>query len=820
MNLRRIIFSATAVTAFWTVGVFLPVLSSGASLDAWYTGSFRSGNSASIRALHSLGGEITVYTIDRIDNASAESPTVCIGEGGRAAAAWLRKSPYGDSLMQSVFDGHTWSSPEVVRTTSDTMTSPSVSFAGPDSLWIAWTFSRGDDTNIAAALVSEGTIKAEWTFGSGLYPDILPAITATGGGRAHLVWQGYNDGRYRVQRTIFDGQSWSAPEEPAGSRIDGSPLSLLVDIKKGSVKILSAGGRGPGVKEQHRLTEELSALRAAEDLAVGETAAGGAWTDGRRAWSGPLPPADGPAGRLQSTAATAIETTEDTGYDLSHILCVGDSTTYGRGSSTGGPVTGYTNRLESFLKGPWLVKNRGISGDTSLGVLSRIERDLNRNHPGLTILMIGLNDAYYGIDNATIIFNIRETVKEILSRGGMVLLATTTPVIPSLRPIQYERLITLNRRIKNMAAREGYPLLDLWNIFHSLANWEYRFMDWESGNHPNNRGYKLMARQFRSVIESENLLYREIDWAAFDPLVPGQFTIEDSEGTTMHIEDTYSPLAMNDIKAVCGLDLDGDGRDSVGAVLGSEDGQALIFYSLPAAGTFGEAELLEAVQPLAEADWMTGEEGPVTHIFGIDVDGDGIDEIGLVRYKSMRRQALEIWRANQPGLEAPQRLVYDKWIVPRRGRIRDISSIQADEDPQEELLVLAEKNLTGEQSILIFDTPPEGADTFETNTTTLLYQDLSVGSRIGQVIGQDISSPEDGIDEIIILRLPNNGRPDRLQAYALPPRPWEEPPPGLTNLSLDRWARINGAHNFIIEDLVLDDGAGGTIGTLAVWHNY
>lgn len=64
----------------------------------------------------------------------------------------------------------------------------------------------------------------------------------------------------------------------------------------------------------------------------------------------------------------------------------------------------------------FLVKNRGISGDTTEGVLGRLDEVIGRK-PQVVAVLIGINDVRTGIDPRKIIFRIEEILRRIKASG-------------------------------------------------------------------------------------------------------------------------------------------------------------------------------------------------------------------------------------------------------------------------------------------------------------------------------------------------------------------------------------------------------------------
>src|SRR3954466_6374866 len=100
------------------------------------------------------------------------------------------------------------------------------------------------------------------------------------------------------------------------------------------------------------------------------------WTERRSAW----------ARRLQQ--------------DEGALVFLGDSITQGWGDQLGGAFPGAK------------VANRGISGDTTRGVLIRLQEDVLALHPSGVVLLIGTNDLEEDADPETITGNLKLILSE------------------------------------------------------------------------------------------------------------------------------------------------------------------------------------------------------------------------------------------------------------------------------------------------------------------------------------------------------------------------------------------------------------------------
>ena len=87
----------------------------------------------------------------------------------------------------------------------------------------------------------------------------------------------------------------------------------------------------------------------------------------------------------------AVEVAQDQGA----VVFLGDSITQGWGGGLGAAFPGVK------------VANRGISGDTTRGVLIRLAEDVLSVHPAAVVLLIGTNDLEEGASPDTIVGNLK-----------------------------------------------------------------------------------------------------------------------------------------------------------------------------------------------------------------------------------------------------------------------------------------------------------------------------------------------------------------------------------------------------------------------------
>lgn len=186
-------------------------------------------------------------------------------------------------------------------------------------------------------------------------------------------------------------------------------------------------------------------------------------------------------------------------------LAFGDSITEGDGSSDG---SGYTDWLQAdlrttFLKGDVIqdghTGTRSSSGDEILG------GRLNKIRPAYVLILYGTNDwneapcretpPCYTIDA------LRSMAGQARSFGAMPILGT----IPPVNPLWLDRNATernawvraMNDRIKAMARVERVAVANVYDDLWRQPNLPALFDD---DKHPNDDGYRIIARSFMSAI--------------------------------------------------------------------------------------------------------------------------------------------------------------------------------------------------------------------------------------------------------------------------------------------------------------------------------
>lgn len=190
------------------------------------------------------------------------------------------------------------------------------------------------------------------------------------------------------------------------------------------------------------------------------------------------------------------------------VMCIGDSITFGVGSSSGGPATGYPIRLERKLKGAFgadfLFINEGVSGEITAQGLARIDQELAEDNPDIAIVAEGTNDMGFDtIPSGQTGANLGAMVIRCQESGARTILSTIPPVINNgvfFRGNQQARIVAFNPSIYAIGAMTGAAIAPNFEAITAVPNWQNTLMEFVFGNHPNDAGYDVMVNTYFDVI--------------------------------------------------------------------------------------------------------------------------------------------------------------------------------------------------------------------------------------------------------------------------------------------------------------------------------
>lgn len=212
------------------------------------------------------------------------------------------------------------------------------------------------------------------------------------------------------------------------------------------------------------------------------------------------------------------------GADYVTIVALGDSITAVNHWTFGG--LNYVGFLQHSLDGVgncfpngYTVINSGIGGDSLSDGLQRLERDVLRFSPQLTIISFGMNDSC-NPDIASFRDNLRTMIDKIRQKGSSVLLRTPNPIINMENGTELLELSGIRYRVEEYAEAivetaksEGTWLVDHYSLWKKSMASKYRGeMMMLMGNcmHPNANGHRRFYHELAPVFGSERLF--QFEW--------------------------------------------------------------------------------------------------------------------------------------------------------------------------------------------------------------------------------------------------------------------------------------------------------------------
>ncbi|MCB1096439.1 MAG: DUF1080 domain-containing protein [Verrucomicrobiae bacterium] len=190
----------------------------------------------------------------------------------------------------------------------------------------------------------------------------------------------------------------------------------------------------------------------------------------------------------------------DVAKDQNAVVFLGDSITQGWGDTMGDSFPGMK------------VANRGISGDTTRGMLIRLEEDVLTLNPKAVVMLMGTNDLEENADPATAAANVMLILKKLKDHNASmpIVLCQVFPSSASKkRPA--DKIKQINAYFATAVKDEPrITLLDTWTLF---ANGEGDAKQEEFPDllHPNEAGYAKWAAALRPVFATLGLLETEPD---------------------------------------------------------------------------------------------------------------------------------------------------------------------------------------------------------------------------------------------------------------------------------------------------------------------
>ena len=186
--------------------------------------------------------------------------------------------------------------------------------------------------------------------------------------------------------------------------------------------------------------------------------------------------------------------------DQNAVVFLGDSITQGWGDNIGGVFPGVK------------VANRGISGDTTRGVLIRLKEDVLALNPSAVVILIGTNDLEEDADPETIVGNLK-LILAALKQHNPKMPVILCQVFPS--SASKKRPAAQIKRINQLyaAAIKGdrqVTLIETWPLFAD-AQGDAKKEEFPDLLHPNKAGYAKWAAALRPILATLGFVETEAD---------------------------------------------------------------------------------------------------------------------------------------------------------------------------------------------------------------------------------------------------------------------------------------------------------------------
>ncbi len=141
------------------------------------------------------------------------------------------------------------------------------------------------------------------------------------------------------------------------------------------------------------------------------------------------------------------------------------------------------------------IKNRGINGDSTTGVLNRLNQ-IVKNKPQKIFIMIGINDLLANIEPNIVLDNYQKIIQtiKINSPNTKIYIESILPINFEIdktkRPITNQNISDLNNKLKDLSNNSNIFYIDLYSKFLDSSNQldkQYTL----DGIHLNGQGYLI-----------------------------------------------------------------------------------------------------------------------------------------------------------------------------------------------------------------------------------------------------------------------------------------------------------------------------------------
>lgn len=145
------------------------------------------------------------------------------------------------------------------------------------------------------------------------------------------------------------------------------------------------------------------------------------------------------------------------------------------------------------------ISNRGISGDSTDGVIARLNEIIHFS-PKAIFLLIGINDIYNELTPSTdyVVNNILKIIKRINQELPETKIFLQT-ILPVEKEVYKDKIIAVNEMIKTFVSQSKFEIIDLYSIFVNKEGKMKKELSYD-GVHLNDKGYSVWVDHIKPTV--------------------------------------------------------------------------------------------------------------------------------------------------------------------------------------------------------------------------------------------------------------------------------------------------------------------------------
>lgn len=189
---------------------------------------------------------------------------------------------------------------------------------------------------------------------------------------------------------------------------------------------------------------------------------------------------------------------------MTNLICLGDSLTFG-------PGVRVNQKWTTLAQSDTLhVTNLGVPGDTTSGMLARLQTLLPSAQCPTVLVMGGSNDIFFSGSDTAARSNLAAMVHQLSAAGLQPVVGIPLPISPEDAPQKWAKLANFRDAAVLLEGYQGWlrvfcetfdiPVVDFWSDYVNQDSSVRRelFLD---GLHPNAQGHRLMAARVREALK-------------------------------------------------------------------------------------------------------------------------------------------------------------------------------------------------------------------------------------------------------------------------------------------------------------------------------